>query len=115
MSKIINVTTQKELDKVVSENKKVLVNFWAPWCSRSSMIASTIDIIAEEDNGITTVKINTDDATELVFKLGVRSVPTIVTYVDGKRAKILVGASSKKHIWVCLDTDWIKEKYNIQH
>lgn len=98
---IIEITTKEELDKVVSENKKVLVDFWAPWCGPCRMVNPTIEEIAEEDNDIVVVKVNTDYATDLTIEMSVKSIPTFYTYVDSVHIETLIGAGSKNTL---LDT-----------
>jgi len=95
MGKIVEVTSQADLDKVVTGNKNVLVDFWAPWCGPCRMIAPVLDEIAAEDNGITVVKINTDENGDLCTDLGIRSIPALFKYVNGKQIDTQIGATSK--------------------
>jgi len=95
MGKIVVVNSKKELDEVISNNDRVLVDFWAPWCGPCRMIAPIMDELAAEDNGITVVKINTDENGDLCTDLGIRSIPTVFKYVDGKQIDTQIGATSK--------------------
>jgi thioredoxin 1 len=99
MSKIIDVTSKEELERVVKENGKVVVDFWAPWCGPCRRIAPTMEELSEDDNGITVVKVNTDESDHAwLSDNNIRSIPTLHFYVDGEFKVNHIGACSKEHI-----------------
>jgi len=93
--KIIEVSNMEEFAEAVKEGN-ILVYFWAPWCSPCRMVAPILDEIQEDDNGITIVKVNTDDTQDVAVKMGIRSIPTLKYYVGGVDMDTHVGAKSKK-------------------
>jgi thioredoxin 1 len=81
----------------------VLVDFWAEWCGPCKMIAPALDEIGAEYAGrMTVVKVNIDDNPLTPNNYGVRGIPTLIIFKDGKPAATKVGAHPKSHLkeWV---------------
>lgn len=77
------ITLQKELDEITSENKKVLVKIGAPWCAPCKMLEKILDDIEESYPEVSFVKVDCDEADEIVENLSIMSVPVLLYYVDG--------------------------------
>ena len=81
----------------------VLVDFWAEWCGPCRMIAPALDEISREMVGkVTVAKLNIDENPDIAVKYGVRSIPTLMIFRDGKPAAVQVGANAKGKI-----VEWI--------
>lgn len=91
-------TTTFDFESDVIESKTpVLVDFWAPWCPPCRAIAPSLEEISDELEGkLHVVKVDIDQNPELAQRFGVRSIPTLKVFVDGKVAEEIVGAMPKQ-------------------
>ena len=91
------------LNEVLSNNKLVLVDFYAEWCGPCKMLAPIIHEIQEEmKETVYVVKVNVDEEDELAEKFGIVSIPTLVLIKDSKEIDRKVGYNTKQIIM-----DWI--------
>ncbi len=81
---------------VLESGVPVLVDFWAPWCGPCRAVAPVLDQLDAELAGrLKIVKMNVDENQQIPGALGVRSIPTLVVFKDGKAVQGAVGALSK--------------------
>ena len=79
--------------EVLNAKIPVLVDFWAPWCGPCRQLSPIIDEIAKELAGkIEVYKCNVDDNPETPSKFGVRGIPSLMIFKDGKLFDSKVGA-----------------------
>ena len=75
--------------------KKVLIDFWAPWCQPCKVQEPILEELAQELTSLNFLKLNIDDNRYLSQKLGVRNIPTLVLYDNGVEINRFVGIQSK--------------------
>ena len=105
MSEFTKDLNDENFDSVVlKSDKPVLVDFWAEWCGPCKMLTPTIDSLSEEYDGKSVVaKVNVDDAPTIAANYGVRSIPCLLFFKEGKVMEQRVGAISKDEIALVLD------------
>jgi thioredoxin 1 len=100
---VVNITNANFKEEVLDSDKKVLVDFWAPWCGPCRMVSPIVDEIAEENSAIKVAKINIDEQPQLAAQYGVMSIPTLIVFENGDVADKAVGARNKSFILQMLE------------
>ena len=100
---IVNITNANFKEEVLDSDKKVLVDFWAPWCGPCRMVSPIVDEIAEENSAVKVAKINIDEQPQLASQYGVMSIPTLLVFENGDVVEKAVGARNKAFILQMLE------------
>lgn len=91
---IIKIKEEEFEEKVLKNNKKVLVDFYADWCGPCRMLSPIIEEIAKENDEYEFVKVNVDDCPDVSRKYGVMSIPTLIVFENGVEKKKTLGFHS---------------------
>lgn len=85
------VLTENNAAEILAGSQPVLVDFWAAWCGPCRVLGATVAEIASMYDGKAVVaKCNVDDCEELADRMGIRNIPTLMYFKDGK----MVGRST---------------------
>jgi len=95
----LEVTDQTFDKEVLQSDQPVLVDFWAAWCGPCRMIAPTVEALAMEYAGKAKVaKMNVDDNQLTPTQYGIRGIPTLLLFKNGKVQEQIVGAVGRDAI-----------------
>ena len=106
MADILKLDDSSFAEKVEKDNTPILVDFWAEWCMPCRALAPVIEELAQEFDGkVRFAKVNVDECKEVPAKFGIRGIPTLILFKDGKKVSELVGNQSKDKIRSLLQSD----------
>lgn len=97
--------------EVLNSNIPVLVDFWAEWCGPCKMLGPVIDELSQDpelQGKVKIAKVDIDNNAETPSKYGIRSIPTMMLFKDGKAVDTKVGALTKDKI-----KEWIISSVNV--
>ena len=101
MSKPVSDSSFKS--DVLDASGPVLVDFWAEWCGPCKQIAPALEEIGTElGDKLTIAKVNVDENPQTPGQYGIRGIPTLMLFKDGKVAATKVGALPKNKLkeWI---------------
>jgi thioredoxin 1 len=97
--KPITFTDENFEEEVVKSDKPVLIDFWAVWCGPCKIIAPVVEELAVEYEGKVKVgKLDVDENQQVSIKYGVRSIPTLLIFKDGRVKDTIIGAVPKTQV-----------------
>ena len=95
---VTKITKDNFQELVLNADRKVLLDFWAPWCGPCRMVSPIVDEIAQERQDILVGKVNVDEEMELAAQFQVMSIPTLAVLKKGQVVNRVVGARPKDAI-----------------
>lgn len=101
MSKL-DITSFEDFKEKIAENETVLVDFYAVWCGPCKMTAPIIEEIAAEAKDFKVYKVDVDNVPDAAAAYGVSSIPTIISFKDGKEHARHIGYGDKNTLLALL-------------
>ena len=96
--------TDGNIKEVIESGKPVVIDFWAEWCGPCRMVSPLIEELAEEYAGKVEIgKMNVDENVDTPNEYGIRNIPTILSFKDGKIVDKQVGAAQKSALKAKVD------------
>ena len=102
---MVREVSGQELDRLVSEKKTLICDFWASWCGPCRMLGPVMEQMSEEfKDRAEFVKVNVDENGDLAASLGIFSIPDVYLFEDGEVTAHSVGFLPEDEM-----RDWIEE------
>lgn len=94
-----NAITMEEYQKMIKTNKKVLIDFYAPWCAPCRKMEPMLNELAIQYKGdVEIIRINVDEQKQLAVQLGIDEIPVLKFYKDGVIKQNFVGLTAKAEL-----------------
>jgi thioredoxin 1 len=99
-SEFLGIATDNNFeDEVLKSDKPVLIDFWAPWCGPCKVIGPIVEELAGQlKDSVKVMKLNVDENQKTAINYGVRSIPTIILFKDGKVLDTVIGLVPKERL-----------------
>ena len=98
MSKNLIDLNEENFNEIISSGK-VLIDFWAPWCAPCKQLTPILEKVSDEigDSAII-AKVNVDENSALAARYNVRSIPTLLLFIDGQLNETLIGLKTQSEL-----------------
>ncbi len=94
----LTLTNENFEASVLSANKPVIVDFWAPWCGPCKVMSPIVEELAGETDDVIVGKVNVDENSEIAQKYNILSIPTFIIFKGGQVVEQFSGSMSKEQL-----------------
>lgn len=109
---MIEIKSEAEFNLLLGSNDKVLVDFYADWCGPCKQLMPMVEAL--DVPGVTIVKVNADEQSEIVNKYGVRGLPTLKAFRNGESVGTKSGMMSLGQLLAFVDTNFRDYEVDVQ-
>ena len=92
-----HINNLEEFNATIKEGT-VLVDFFATWCGPCKMLSPVLEEVSEENNNVTIVKVDVDEAGALAAQYGIQAVPTLILFKNGEHVDVRMGYQNKNQL-----------------
>lgn len=112
--KPVNLNDQSFFRYIQNNHLPVIVDYWADWCGPCKAMAPTFDKVASESEDILFAKVDTEQARQVSQQAGIRSIPTLIMFYQGKEINRISGGLSEAQLkqWI---VQTIQSKVPVTH
>ncbi|KAL0919121.1 hypothetical protein M5K25_011196 [Dendrobium thyrsiflorum] len=104
VDEVVEVTDETWKEYIIDSEIPVIVQFWAPSCGPCKLLEPVVgDLMKEYEGKVACYKINTDECLKMASQYGVRSIPTVLLFKDGKQRESITGAVRKSSLTAILE------------
>ena len=101
----MKIVQKDEFEKIITESKPTIVDFFATWCAPCQMLAPVlIELEKKYGDEVEFYKVNIDESEDLAIRYGVSSVPTLIFFKNGEEIDRQVGFADEDEL-----SNWIEE------
>ncbi|KAJ7579865.1 thioredoxin-like protein [Mycena floridula] len=93
---VTTISSYEQFEQIINSGKPAVIDFWATWCGPCKVISPIFERFSNSDefaDDVDFYKVDVDEQEQIAAEVGIRAMPTFMSFKDGKQQKHLVGAN----------------------